>query len=779
MLNEKKYFGVLFFIFILLGIGFYLHLFTKPKKAPAPDEISLSPSPASFVGLPTSQTIEAINQIRQKQQELTKEKQFISSFWEKITTTYSGQAPNYSLPIPQIKETIVNYRDFSRKIDIDGITDQLSENGFAAVLNPFGNVANNWEDGYRLLKEEALPVLITADSVFGLYQDTLNIIYKEIEQEIFYPSLWQLLENLHDQALARYQAKFREFGIKTNLLTEASRLELAYLNVALQLLKPEPSQAKESIGEDKTYFSPSELQIYDINTPEFLTEELEQEVKLIATKAASVKSPIFLDQKDYQAYQIPPQYSTSEKLKNYYLAVTWLNQNLFPLWSRENDCPACLYDKADHQINFIAGLLLSTDLASDQNLKNSWADIYKSISFFKGLESGLTYLDYYRALAESFGDDYSLDEIFSADSPTISQRIALLQEKIGGFKFPESLSGKSQAKSEKGLRLLRDYHLLETKLFDSLTGENVGNYLAELNHDQTLPFTACQKNQTEIFRCAPTALDLLGLLDNQTAAAVLNDTKNNAYQNYQKNLDKFIAELETFDQNTWHDNAYMTLLLAIQKLSQNNDPNRPAFMKTSSWDKKTLNTGLGAWLNFHREINVEKTDLQDNTALVNNFPYGYIEPQIEVYAELLSNVNMVINGFTSLRIISVQTKSYDRLANLKILLEEIIDITKKELSGQEFTPDDYSFINNFNRHIRSFNGDIVAAPAGISHKLTYDGGLGAKTDEYLNGLDYIIVAYPNNAGEIFLAIGPVFNYREENKAKRTISDWQKEFKLEL
>src|SRR3989338_7295574 len=59
-------------------------------------------------------------------EKLAKEKQFISSFYLAINPDYQAKVPQYQLPIINSKETIVNYRDFSRKIDLENITDKLA-----------------------------------------------------------------------------------------------------------------------------------------------------------------------------------------------------------------------------------------------------------------------------------------------------------------------------------------------------------------------------------------------------------------------------------------------------------------------------------------------------------------------------------------------------------------------------------------------------------------------------------------------------------------------------
>jgi len=768
---------IIILILILVGTGIGLFFYFQFQKTPAGQPLTAQTNTNDQQpGLPQASDINGDNgSITSTTANLEKEKQFISSFWQAPEIIYSAGIPAYKLPLTEIKEQVANYRDFSRKVNLDQALEKIANNGFAVISNPFTTESTDWETNYRLIGESSLPIFITSDSIAGLYQDTFHIIYKEIEQEAFYPSLWQLLKEMFDQAKGRYESRYQQFGIETDNITEANRTELAYLAVALKLLQPDSSQVKESLLADKKFFSSQEAKIYKISIPDYLAKEVDQEIKLIDSKIKSAESAIFLYQKDYSSYAIPSQYQTSEILKNYYLATTWLNQSLFPLWSKSNDCPNCLLDEDDHLINFIASIYLSNDLASNQDWKNRWANIYKSVSFFKGLEANLTYLYYYQALIETFGPDYKLDEIFSVETEELKGNVAKIQEKISGYAFSLVLSGREETKEKIGLRLLRNYHLLENKLFVSLTEPNAGKYLKPAEKEIFLPFTACQEG-TGDYRCLPTGLDLFNVLNNETAKSILKETRNDQYENYQKNVDSFMEKISEFDQYTWHDNAYLSLLSALQKINDKSKSGFPTFMQNDAWAKKNLNTIMATWTEAHREINFEKTNSNKTIGLGSYFPYGYIEPQVEFYSQLLANVEMVMAGFNKLQIISQNTKSFERLENLKIILQKTTEISKKELINNALENDDYDFINNFDKYIRGVFGDIKTQNIQNKYTFNYQGIKNNNLNESITGLDQIVIIYPDAEGKLFFAVGPVFKYTEGKNKKVISTNWQKDFK---
>jgi len=759
-------------ILIIVAAGFLFFYLNRRNQPVEPSPINQNQTPTTTAGLPqTLPTSQSINN-QNIQERLAKEKYFISAFYQPVEIKTSAKIPATELPIQDLKEKITNFRDFSRKINIDSRLDKLSANSFSVIENPFAKNTADWQSAYAAINEKNVPILITSDAALGLYQDTLQIVYKEIELEKFYPSLWQVLKDLFNQAKNRYDVRRQKFGIESDLITEANRLELAYLSVALKLLKPDQSQIKESLTSQQQFFSPFESELYAFAIPGYLINEVEAEIKLIDAKVKQARSPILLYQNNYAVYNIPAQYQISEKLKNYYLAITWLNQILFPLNFKNDACPDCLLDEADQTLNFLTAIYLSNDLSQNQNLKNQWANIYKTIAFFKGLETDLTYLDYEAALKAEFGDNFNLDEIFPEDLKQIKEKLNSIKSRLLAVKFPIALKSSGQPK-DLGLRLLRNYHLMENKIFNELSGEGVGPYLGNLS-EKNKPATACQAIN-KFSRCFASVLDLFNALNNQTAAEILAQTKNSAYQNYPAILTKVRSEINEFDENTWHDNSYLSLLAATKDLKSINLSGYPAFFQTPIWQKKSLEVALSAWTTTHREIKYEKTAPQSFVGLPAYFGYGYIEPQFNFYADLLANARMIKNGFKTLQIINSGDRAYERLNNLENILNQILQISKKELENQELSAEDYDFINNFAKQINFVTGDVKKENLQNIFSLTVNFPNQKSVSETINGFKYLIVVYPDQTGRLFLAIGPILNYSEKTSLGQTITNWQNQY----
>ncbi len=771
-------FAVIVVIIIILasalGLFYYFQTHRQIPAEPILIETPVSePATTTATGfLPITPDTAQTEEEKLTKEMLEKEKRFVSSYWQKPEISIKAQTKSYKLPLAKPKEQTANYWDVSRKINIDSALPTISKNGFAVINNPFKpEAASDWQTAYENLKKNKLPIFITADSIAGVYLDTLDIVYRETEQNIFYSSLWEMLKELFDKVNTRYDSKKRVLGIESDLVTEANRLELAYLSVALKLMAPNDNQVKEALAGDYRYFSPLEKQKYTFTTPKELNDEVNREIALIAAKNTKTKSPTLLYERDYKTFAIPAYYQSSEKLKNYYLAVTWLNDTLFPLYSQEDNCPDCLLESQDHAVNLVSALYLSKDISSNQNLKNRWANIYKTVGFFHGIEAGLTYLYYNEAMVGLNGQDYDLDKIFPGPIESNHDRIEKVKNKIAAFKFPTALNNQEK-KEEVGLRLLRQKFLPEEQLYQSLANKNSGKYLEEVEKTNDLPFTGCSQDKAN-WRCYQTALDLFSALEFSTAHQVLVETKNNRYENYPNIINSFAQNFTNFDSKTWHDNAYLSLIWSLKSIKNQNLDGYPTFMQTEAWKSKNLNTTLGIWADFHKELNFERTTTVEEDAPLPAFTYGYIEMQPQFYAELKANVEMIMTGFASLEIITPKSNSYERLTTLRDLLDNMIRLSKKELEKtSSFTKEDYDYINNFNKQIRLITGDIKKTNLNNQYAFNLENFVTQKID----GINYIIVVYPEESGKLIMALGPVFNYSETRKDARLPWAYQNEYR---
>lgn len=678
-------------------------------------------------------------------------------FYEKEDDNFEFKPAGLGLPI-NIKTDVTNYYDISRKINLDPYIGQLNKNGFAVLDNPFADQADDFYAVYDLLIKKEAPVFVTGDFLIYYYQNILKSAYKEIEKNIFYREVWQINKSLYETANAKYMGMRRKAGMVNSPLLEGKRLEAAYFAVVLELLKPKSEQiSEEAYNADK--FNKKEALEFEFNLPDYLEEDVKNEVDLIAKAAAAAKSKIFLYDRDYKEFAVPEEYKSNAKLFNYYLAFRWIN-SIFPLYYQNGDCQECSLDKNDWLINMIAACSIARDFSDNQEFKNNWAKIYKIISFFSGLSRDLTYLHYNSALAELFGKDYKIDDIFSSDNPQRDDNAIKLRDKIAEYEFLGIEGGMDRADNSAkpllGMRLLQKPYWPDNYIFSRLTSPNVVSYAGQAAEMKNKSDNITYCNAKAPYRCRGIGLDVVNLI--YPIPESNGYFKENAnYQNYAGQAAALRSQLDNFNIDSWHNNNYWTTLSISKPYLESTNPSvRPIFIDNAGWKEKNINTVLASWVNMQLPVEIfESGIVEDNKFGVVIGDYDYIEPDLVLINELIANAKMLSRIFLELKVLNDKDFAYTKLADLTAELASVRYIIKKELNNEILDYDDRRFIYNLTKKF------IVKESAGKSMELKFaDGGI----IESVKGVKLLIVVY-NLGDKKFFAVGPIFNYKEELKKK--------------
>ncbi len=371
--------------------------------------------------------------------QLVNKKEFLS--WEELNI--NPQAPAYSLPLQL--ESISNYPDLTQKISLAPSALQLlKENGFTVIPTPIDigerevflesstqvvYPKDNFVAYYKTIKEKDLPVFITTDSLLHFYHIFFDTTLMRLEREVFYPDIWIISEKLLEESLKTYHQN-------SDNLKEAARRNIAYLAVALELLKPKENQVvndqilkkeycspgmdpelcyrliegiKNIYGEKVSYqyFSQTELKKYHFEIPALIKELVKKEIDLIEKQKGWEYSPIFIYKEDYSQYIPRGHYTRSEKLKNYFKALMWygrmtaLIQGSSSLVPGESSCRGNIegiISEYDAHIQTLQAFLLTSYLFQNQELLDRWNKIYTITSFLVGFSDDLGPYEYYQAL---------------------------------------------------------------------------------------------------------------------------------------------------------------------------------------------------------------------------------------------------------------------------------------------------------------------------------------------------------------------------------------------
>lgn len=679
-------------------------------------------------------------------------------FYEKPKDDFKSDLKSYNLPI-NVKVEVSNYYDISRKINLDPYIDSLDKNGFAIINAPSNLTGGDFFSAYRYLLDQEIPVLVSEDFLLYYYQNTLKQVFKEIEKNSFYETIWDINKKLYDISLARYKKDLSDLGMVNDPVLEGERLQLAFFAVSLKLLEPMPTQINLNVNfSDDSKFTLQDSENFSFEMPDYLVDDVNREVALIRKAEQDTKSPVMLYQRDYKNFAVPQSYLNNAKLNNFYLTLKWMN-TVFPMYYRDGNCENCLLDRDDWIINMSAASSIAKDFYEDQDLKNQWAIIYKFLSFFSGLRSDLTYLNYYSVYSDLFGENYNVRDIFSRENKNRNDDIARIQKKILQYQFSDLEGGLSRRDDSErpflGMRILQEAYWPNNYLLNKLIGKDMLNDNSEKTRENV---TSCQdRYDVQYYRCNGFSYDILNIL-----YPVKTDSsyfyQNTKYSGYDEKISKLRKEINEFDVYTWNNNIYWVTLDIAKSILENNRNDRPVYTRSSDWlQERDYNTFMGAWANLHLSDDFfvsyyESTDTNLGAYKQCN-KYNYIEPNIDLVEDLIARNNMLVK---MLKILETGDKTSTASAALKELnkkLAQVLDISKKELNNENLDDDDCRFISDLIKQ-------VIEAKGEKTFNLKFNNGLSYRSiKESIDGIKFLAIIYEYDDQKV-LSLGPIFNFKE-------------------
>lgn len=679
-----------------------------------------------------------------------------ANFYKALDNKIEVKFNDYALPL-NVKIDVLNYYDLSRKLNLDPALDKLNNNGFAVIDNPWAKEAPDFYSIYSNLEEKQVPFLITSDFIIYYYQTILKKVFKDIEENIFYDNLWSINKELYTVAKNRYEARLAEIGNINDSVLEGERLEISYLAVALELLKPTAEQiAPKGTLDDKNKFVTSEMDRFYFVTPTYLRDDVSRELKLIREAKEKIKSPVMLYTRDYKDFTVPADYRDNARLNNFYLTTKWLN-SVFPLDYKDKNCPTCLLDKDDWRLAMIAASFISVDFSDSPELKNKWARIYKVMSYFNPLREDLNYVDYRDALKSVFGENYKIEELFGDSNPEAKNNLQKLQTKLKTRDFSPFLGAINKTDPASnyrvGFKMLVEAYSPNDYIFNQLTYPSVDVYQGTSTKANNV--TVCSIKDIKR-RCNGIALDVINLLQPVTNNSYFEENIN--YLNYNKQAlglqSKLNQDAVWYTNNYWATLAFSAAYLNMEKM------NWPLFGRSLAWRDQTLNTAASTWINM--QLPLDKFIVNqlfagqgfDNFSRFND--NAYVEPNLNLVNELLANNLMIQKMFSALQINQEVASVPNALKLSGDNLTALRAIIIKELSGQALGPEDNEIISNFAKQltIEKTNNpqkQLIIKPAGSKNSLKED----------LGRLKLMVLIHQDGEDRVF-SVGPVWSYSESH-----------------
>ena len=710
--------------------------------------------------------------------EVSNPKLALGSHYDLDGFTFTLNSPSYSLPLTLGE--IVNLQDIEYQFQLRANQKELLEsNGFVVIPWDGDDIVKP----YKAMKEQGVPIFVTSDTLLHLYHIQFNETLKRIEEEEFFNQIIDMSKAMLDRSIEDYER------FSNSELREAARRNVAYFAVALKLLQtPTESYDEEKLRQeieewnqehpyDQKEFVP--IRVLDFTVPDWVDEEVDQEIKNIEEHQGFVTSAIFNYDEDYSQYVPRGHYTRSEVLKRYFKAMMWYGRMAFLLKGGDD----ALVSEEDAKLATIQASLISTQLP-DANIngltaQEIWDRIYAVTAFFVGIADDLTPYEYLSAIEKVFGTEFQASEL--ADD----EQLLNLKAELAQLRNPEIYGGSGicviappftkeklyECLAEtKGMRFMGQRFVPDSYMFQNLVSPAVGMYVGEDD-----PFTM-KMTMGGPARCFPRGLDVMAVLGSERAYAILEEEGDTEYQgidtSYDKQLSELKSEFDEFDTADWNRNLYWAWLYALKPLLKEFGEGYPTFMQTQAWQDRELQAALASWTELrHDTILYAK---QSYTPTLTSAPpepkpvVGYVEPVPEFYARMLALTTMTKEGLANLNALNETERS--RLESLESILSRLIDISRDELENKELNEADYQFIRGFGQELDS----IVAGVEAEGKETTLVADVHTDTnspmevlEEGVGYVDLILVAYKVPDGRIIIGAGPALSYYE---FKHPISD---------
>ena len=312
----------------------------------------------------------------------------------------------------------------------------------------------------------------------------------------------------------------------------------------------------------------------------------------------------------------------------------------------------------------------------------------------------------------------------------------------------------------------------------------------------SLVFDRLVSNGVKIPRMMPKPMDILFPLGNNDVLPLLKDEfEKYPYEEQLANL-RYLVDNKPED--FWTESLYNVWMNSLRELNPVDNQNQPLFMQTAAWHHEKINTQLASWSQLrHDNLLYAK---QSYTGMWGcSFPYSYIEPYPEFYANLKLFAENAGNFFNQL-----PTDNYEFIKitsffnNFAEINGKLSVLAQKELVGVSFSTEENEWLKSM---LSENQGECGAPPySGWFTDLFFDDWDFTEndytivdihtqpTDESGNlvgkilhtgvgkvNLGVFIVNTPGSNGETMAFAGPVMSYYENttvNFKRMTDQEWE-------
>ena len=492
---------------------------------------------------------------------------------------------------------------------------------------------------YESNKYSEIPSFITTDSILHAFH--LYYAYAQKETERSY-----LREALSDMSLSLYRESLNQLNSLMGTEWEsAAERNVDYCSIAAVLLGNDINVSERAAEELQSILDAREIKV----SPLFSTKD----------------NPVM---QDYTQFITRGYYTENEDLVQYFMAMMWFGQMNF--------------SQNDEDLNRSA-LLLS--LAIRDSAKDQWNKIYNTTAFFAGESDDNGYNEYLPIIENSYGTGVSVSDL-PGNTQAFTQYTKLTGEleapQINSIEVFKKSNNANRSRMTKGFRVLGQRFSIDGYIMQKLIYSDVD----EANGKK---------------RALPDAMDVPAAMGSEEALRILtNMTDVNNWPDYSENMQKLKEDISSGKDLLWPISISSSWLSALYPLTGACGKDKPAFMRSSAWTDKDLNTFLGSYTElkhdtvlYSKQVMAELGDVGDGWVMAPPDDRGYVEPRPEVYSKLsdiAKEVKTTLQGYGLLR------KDVSELTDHFVMIaDELMTISEKELRGELPSNEEFDFIRSY------------------------------------------------------------------------------------
>lgn len=540
----------------------------------------------------------------------------------------------------------------------------------------------DWAGAFIDLYSKDLPLFLSSDFILSTLHNSYDAILQTVEWQFLEPNLKELLHDLYEniQPLA---AKYDQDERLGSALKDVD----LYVSVALSLLEGEaflpqldiPEKFQAVMGAvdaenqvDMTLFTESKQRHLDFSQ---------------FTPRGHYNKSIYFDGEEFT-------------LENYFRAMMWLGRIDFLLTAPpENPWEEGWTD--DELRRMQHGALLLNELLHGSDKFENFKKHEEIISFMVGPDDNMTPVELKKLTEAELSSPLDLFEAgqFTSFMEQLNASDDYGQKIMSNFFYvdPDASDPGKLPVSFKllGQKFLVDSYVFSEVVFDRIVFEG-----------------------KKIWRPLPDPLDAMAALGNEDALALLEDEME-TYK-YASNMASQKYLIESYDDDFWEQSLYNTWLGALRAINPPaSSGDLPYFMQTSAWHHEKLNTQLTSWAQLrHDNILYGKQSYTGGTGC--SYPYTYVEPYPELYAQLAFFAEKAGDFFDDVFKDS-QVESKERIhlyyEGYAEIMKKLESIARKELDREALSEGEIIFLKTM------INGYMASGPSisGWYMELFFDG----------------------------------------------------------